>query len=90
MKIFITLLVMFFSSTVFSIEWDSETLNPVFEGCVENSNIGTDYEYCGCYVNSISKKWSVLEVLQLMESGELESNQDFISIVEDCVYKSQL
>ena len=45
MKILLTFFVLFFSSAVFSIEWDFETLNPVFEGCLDDSNNGTDYEY---------------------------------------------
>ena len=47
MKILLTFFILFFSSAVFSIEWDSETLNPVFEGCLNDSNNGVDYEYCG-------------------------------------------
>ena len=89
MKILLTVFILFFSSTVFSVEWDFETLNTVFEGCLDNSNNGTDYEYCGCYVNGISKNFRVLEVLQLMDSGKLETNEDFLSIVEKCVYKSE-
>lgn len=90
MKILFTIIFLFFSPAIYSIEWNFETLNPVFQGCIENSNTGADYEYCGCYVNGISKEFRVLEVLQLMDSGELESNQDFLSIVEECVYKSGL
>ena len=89
MKILITFFILFFSSTVLSFEWDFETLNTVFEGCLDNSNNGTDYEYCGCYVNGISKNFRVLEVVQLMDSGKLETNDDFLSIVEECVYKSE-
>ena len=89
MKILITVFVLFLSSAVFSIEWEFETLNPVFEGCLGDSDDGVDYEYCGCYVNGISKNFRVLEVIQLNESGKLATNEDFLSIVEECVYKSQ-
>ena len=88
MRIFLAVFVLFFSSAVSSIEWDFETLTPVFEGCLQNSSNGSDYEYCGCYVNGLSKQFSVLEVVQLVDSGKLESNEDFLSIVEECVYKS--
>ena len=63
-------------------------MNGILKGCLENSNLAEQYEYCGCYVNALSKNFRVLEVLQLLDSGKLQSNQDFLSIVEDCVYKS--
>tara|TARA_B100001057_G_scaffold490983_1_gene580293 strand:+ start:2827 stop:3096 length:270 start_codon:yes stop_codon:yes gene_type:complete len=87
MKIFFTIIVLFYSSSIFSIEWDSSTLQPVFEGCVQNSSDGSDYEYCGCYVNGISKNFTVLQVVELSETGELESNEFFLSIIEECVNK---
>lgn len=77
-----------FSPPVFSIDWDSLTLQPLFEGCLQNSDDSTDYEYCGCYVNGISKNFEVLEVVELNQAGKLETNNTFLSIVEDCVYKS--
>ena len=89
MKILLSFFILFFSSAVFSIEWVSETLNPVFEGCLNDSNNGVDYEYCGCYVNGLSKNFRVLEIIQLNESGKLATNEDFLSIVEECVYKSE-
>ena len=76
MRIFLAVFVLFFSSAVLSIEWDFETLTPVFEGCLQNSSNGSDYEYCGCYVNGLSKQFSVLEVVQLVDSGKLESNEE--------------
>ena len=80
--------ILFKSFSVFAYEWNFETLNPVFQGCIKDAEEGSDFEYCGCYVNSISKKYGVLEVVDLFNSGKLESSQDYLNIVQDCVIKS--
>ena len=95
MKILLTLFVLFLSPSVFSLEWNFEFLDTLFLGCIDEAKIdgfdlhvkGINYEYCGCYTNGIAKNFEVLEVVKLNESGMLESNKTFNSIVIECLEK---
>ena len=98
MKILLTFFVLLFSSSVFAEEWTFEDLDEVFNGCVDeakemslenefNLNISSYYEYCGCYVNGIAKNFELTKILKMMESGILDSDKTFNSIVEGCAEK---
>ena len=79
---------MFLSSHSFSYEWSAEYLGSIFQGCIEDAQDGSDFEYCGCYTNNISKNFEVMEIVDLLNSGNLESNRVFKSIVIECMKKS--
>ena len=51
------------------------------------ANDGNQFEYCGCYTHGISKNFDVLEVVELVDSGNLLSNEIFKSIVDECIGK---
>ena len=91
MKTFLTLFVLFFSSAVYSEEWNLEYLKTFNDSCIESSTeisgIGDAFEYCGCGTNGIYNNFSLDELLEIFESGELESNVTYKKIVSDCNQK---
>ena len=81
---------------------NKEFLSAIFKGCIDEDSSefldnGSSFEYCGCYVNSLSKQMSTIEVMKLgveilqdKESayGEMLENEKIIDIVSECLIKS--
>lgn len=91
MKILLTFFVSLFSSSVYSQEWNLEYLKVFNDSCIESSieisGIGDTFEYCGCGTNGIYKNFSLDELLEIFNSGTLESNVIYKKIVRDCNQK---
>ena len=73
MKTFLTLFVLFFSSSVFGNEWNFQYLKEINDGClktaVENASIGEAFEYCGCSTHRFYEDFTVNEIIEIYSSG---------------------
>ena len=96
-KILFILLVSFNQFTYSEIE-NKEFLSAVFDGCIGDEvdwmDVGGQFEYCGCFVNGISKKMDIKEAMSLgLKYGDEENmeplleNEKFMTIAIDCVSK---
>ena len=91
MKTILALLVLQFSFSIYSKEWNLEflkTFNDSFiESSTEISGIGVASEYCGCGTNGVYKNFALDELLEIFESKTLESNVIYKKRVRDCNQK---
>jgi len=96
-KILFILLVSFNQFTYSEIE-NKQFLSSIFDGCINEEvdwiDNGGQFEYCGCFVNGISKEMDMKEAMLLgLQFGDEENmeplleNKKFMTIAIDCVSK---
>ena len=81
-----------FSFSVFA-EWNSQYLKEVHDGCTTADEKTYDIfggknrliQYCDCFTYNLTQVFTVSEVVRLMGSREMESNDKFNRITDYCI-----
>ena len=87
MKTLLTLLVLLFSSSLFSKEWNLETLDALNDGCLEgqkNRSLKESYKWCACTIFRTYKYFTLNEILNLYENGTLGTNKKYKRVLDEC------
>tara|TARA_B100001057_G_scaffold490983_1_gene580292 strand:+ start:2519 stop:2803 length:285 start_codon:yes stop_codon:yes gene_type:complete len=88
MKTFISLLVLFFSFPLLSLEWNFEYLKELNDGClgtaVDIVSVGKAFEYCGCTTHNLAEEFTISEIIEIYSLGDLSSNKKYNTIVTEC------